>query len=255
MRRAFVAALCAATLLAGCGGGGKDSTLDKAEHAMASLERGSITLRLTAKTPKTGPVGFAMDGRYWLRHGKDLPVLDFTYEQLLGTQASATSRIVSTGTDMFVRSGDTVTEVPPAQRQQLALGDGSGGVSDLGIAGWVRDPKEQTAGGVTTVTGRVDVPDLLGDLSRILAQAGGGGDPGAVTGKQADALQSLVQSSAIAIRVDGDDDLPQKLTARIDFGGSVPKELVRALGRYAATTLDLTLTLSKVGAFTVQRPS
>ena len=243
MRR--VAALLALTLAAvGCGGG-HDSRLDRAQHAMAGLDRGRIAFRLAASTPATKPVGFSLTGPFSMKGG-DLPVFDLRYQRLLGG-ATDTTEVASTGSIVFVKTGDRVVEVPPQSAARMRLGDAGGGFADLGIAGWVEHGRETTAGGETTITGTVDVPDLLGDLARVIAQTDGRPAP-ALTGDQADALRALVRASSIRVLLHGDDPLPTSVHATIDFGGRVPTALRRALGRYAAASLDLTLQLRRLGS-------
>lgn len=90
---------------------------------------------------QTSPVGFRMEGPFSTAQG-DLAVLDLSYTRLLGGAESVT-RVVSTGKAAYVVADGKTTEVPADRAGALALGDGAGGVGELGIAGWARDEKAE----------------------------------------------------------------------------------------------------------------
>lgn len=90
-----------------------------------------------------------------------MPVLDLRYARLLGDRTPET-RVVSTGEVAFVVADGKTVEVPPEEAARLRLGGGDGGIADLGIAGWAREPGvEERDGGVRVLRGTVDVADLL----------------------------------------------------------------------------------------------
>ena len=250
MRRALVAlAIAAAAAGGGACGGGEGGPLEDAEEAMAGLDAGRLHLQLASTAgidDATGPVGFRMEGPFSMGEGT-LPVLDLRYTRLLGDRESVI-QVVSTGEAAFVVADGKTVEVPPEEAAGLRLGDGDGGIADLGIAGWVRDPEvEDRGGGVRVVRGTVDVADLLSDLARIGAQAGGGGAGERLDGENAERLQRMARASDFVAEL-GRDDLPRSLRAVVDFAGAVPDELREALGPYAAARMELTLSLGRLTA-------
>ena len=245
-RRAVVAGLAVmAGSLGACGGDG--GPLEDADAAMADLDAGRLRLQLSATAgadERTGPVGFRMEGPFSTADGA-LPVLDLTYTRLLGSSESV-MRVVSTGEAVFVVTDGKVTPVPPQQSAALRLGDGDGGVADLGIAGWVDDPKVRDgADGARTVTGKLDVADLMSDLARIGEQVGGGTGGQRLDAAAAERLSALARASQVVVEL-GADDLPRSLRAVVDFGGRVPDELREALGPYASPRMELTLALERL---------
>lgn len=240
---AVVLAAVAGATLAACGDDG--GPLADADKAMAELHAGRLRVQLSATAgtdEATGPVGFRMEGPFSTADG-ELPVLDLRYTSLLGDDEAVT-RVVSTGEAVYVVADGEVTEVPPEDAGALRLGDGGGGVADLGIAGWVRDPKVETRDdGSRTVTGTVDVADWLSDLARIGEQVGGGaGGDRRLDDEATERLQGLARSSRLTAEL-GPDDLPRSLRTVVDFAGRVPEELRQALGPYAAARIELTLSL------------
>lgn len=214
---------------------------------MAGLDAGRLSLQYSATVGSeapTGPVGFRMEGPFSFDGGGSLPVLDMRYTRLLGGREVVT-RLVSTGEAVFVVSDGQVTEVPPEQAALLRLGDGGEGVTDLGISGWVRDPKvEDRADGMRVVTGPADVGDLLSDLARIADQLGGAEGGEGLDADAAARLERLVRSSEVTVEI-AEDGLPRSVRAVVDFGRDVPVELVEALGPFASAHLELTLALAR----------
>lgn len=213
---------------------------------MADLDAGRMALAFSATAgagQPTGPVGFRVEGPFSYRGEGKLPVLDMRYTVLAGGEEQVT-RVVSTGEAVFVVNGDEVTEVPADQVSALRLGTGEGGAANLGIAGWVRNAKEETRpDGIRVVSGTVDVADLLSDLARIAEQTGAGGHQ--LDEDAAERLNGLARSSAVTVEL-GEDDLPRAVNAVVDFGATVPKELAEALGPYAAARLELTVQLERL---------
>ena len=243
-----LAALAALAALAGLGGCSDDGgPLDGAEEAMAGLEAGRMALQLSATAgadQPAGPVGFRMEGPFSLASEGDLPVLDLRYTRLLGGTEDVV-QVVSTGEVAYVVASGQVTQVPEDQTGALRLGDPGDGFADLGIAGWVEDPKvQERSDGSSVVTGKADVSDLLSDLARIGAQVGGE-NPTDLDGDAAARLDRLARSSEVVVEV-AEDDLPRSIKAVVDFGARVPDELREALGPYAAARIELTLTLERL---------
>ena len=244
--RGALAGLLALGALGACGG--DDTPLAAADKAMAGLDAGKVRLQLTATAgvdSPTAPVGFRMEGPFSTAKGT-LAVLDLRYTRLLGGKEDVT-QVVSTGDAVYVVAGGRVTEVPTADAARLRLGDGDGGVSELGVAGWAEDAKVQKrADGTRLVTASLDVADLLSDLARISEQAGGGTGSGLkLDADAAGRLRRLVRSSVLTVEL-GPDDLPRSLQAVVDFGGQVPDELRQALGPFAAARLELDLAVERL---------
>jgi hypothetical protein len=239
-------------LVAACGGE-DDSTLGRAEQAMADLDAGTMALELSATTPDVAdPVGFRVEGSFSFTSDGELPRFDFDYTELLAGDENVAS-ISSDGETVWVELDGQVTEVDGEETASLRLGDDEG-FADLGIASWVDEPTEEERGGDVVITGAVDAADLLGDLARIASQVAAAGEVGELEGDDAERLAGLVQSSAIEVVI-GEDDLPRSVDATIDFGATVPDELAAALGPYAAAQLRLVVELEPLtGELTVEPP-
>lgn len=231
----------AVVALSSCGGGGDDSTMGRAEAAMADVDAGRMTVELTASAADvTDPVGFRVEGSFDLDSDGELPVFDFTYTELLaGAQNVAT--IVSDGDAVTVDVDGEERELSADDAGSLRMGEGEG-FADLGIASWVDDAEEERRGEETVVTGSVDAADLLSDIARIAAQVNAQGDIAPLEGDAAERLAKLVRSSEIEVVI-GADDVPRSVDATLDFGTDVPDELEDALGPYAAAQMRLAVTL------------
>jgi hypothetical protein len=185
-----------------------------------------------------------VDGPFSYSGEGELAIVDLAYTQLLGDE-QVTTRVVSTGTAAYVVADDEVVELAGDDVEPLRLGDGNGGVTDLGIGGWIRDPEVVDGDGGRTITGEVAVADFLGDLARVGAEVAGDPDVEPLDGDAAERLEGLVQSSEAEVVV-GDDGLPQSLRMVVDFGSEVPPELQEALGPYASARLELTMALERL---------
>ena len=235
MRRLLGAALLV-TGLAACGG--PSGPLASADDHLAGLDAGTIDLSLTAAG--TGrPVGFSMAGTFDRSGGGDYPSLDMTYSRLLGATRQ-TSRLRSDGSQVTVSSGGRTIVVPDEQLDSLRLGGGGGGIGDLGIEGWVADPKTGETSSGTVVTGRVDVADFLSDLARVMAGVRGETDIEPPDGEAADRLEELVESSQLRAVLDGDDHL-RSLDATVRFVARSAARLRATLGDYTGASLHLRL--------------
>jgi hypothetical protein len=245
-------AVAAVLVLAACGGG-EETTLDRAEDAMAELDAGTMALELSATTPDVAePVGFRVEGSFSFTSDGELPLLDFDYTELLAGDENVAS-ILSDGETAWVELDGNVTELSDEQAQSLRLGDDEG-FADLGIASWVDEPTERQRGNDTVVSGPVDAADLLGDIVRIASQVAAAGEIGPLDEDAADRLAELVRSSTIEVVV-GEDDLPRTVAATLDFGGEVPPELEEVLGPYAAAELRLDVELAPLeGELTIEAP-
>ena len=238
--RALGATVALLAGLVACGDSGDGQVLGAAEEKTAELSRGVLSLKFAATTGTpvnaTGPVGFELRGPFSFEGTGELATVDLTHVRLLG-DSTQEMRLVSTGERAYlVVAGEDAVELTAAQAAPLRLGDGNGGVTDLGFAGWVERAVVKEGDGVDTVTGDVNVPDMLSDLTRISAQIAGERID-AVDDDAAAELQRVVRSSDIEVVV-GDDHLLRSLHAVVDFGGVVPAALREHLGEYAGARLE-----------------
>jgi len=246
----IVTAVIAALALGALTSCGEASALEQTQANMAKLTSGDIDLQLSATAgtddDATGPVGFRLKGPYSTDGKTELAVFDLTYTQLLGS-GSKTMKISSTGREAFVDTGDDIYRVPKSQLAPLRLDDNpSGGINDLGIAGWVRNPKTTKANGAERIRGQVDVPDLLSDLARVAGGLGGDNALRALGGDAGERLQELVKSSSIEVVTGAKDHELRSLRALVNFGTRAPVELRKTLGKYARAQLEVRLSMNKL---------
>ena len=249
MRRVLTGLALAATLGATGACGASPSALEQTEQNMAELTAADMDLRLSATAgsgdDESGPVGFRIRGPFSMDDDKELAVFDLTYTQLLGGESTETA-VRSTGAAAFVETGGQFYKVGAEDLDSLRISeDRSGGFNDLGIAGWVKDPKTTERGRNEVITGEVNAGDLLSDLARIAGSLGGDGQVSGLDGEQADRLGRLVKKSAIEVVTNKDREL-QSLKAELDFGARAPEELRRTLGKYAAAKLEITLAMKEL---------
>jgi hypothetical protein len=249
-RLAVALVAACALLLVGCG---KDnSALAQTERNLASVEAGTLDLRLAASAgvheDETGPVGFHLIGPFSFDSSHELAVFDLTFTRLLGGDEQV-SRVRSTGESAFVTVEGKSYKVPQADLASLRVSDdGEGGLSGLGIAGWVRNakvtPGDKLRGELTDViTGEVDAGDMLSDLARVAESVGGATELAALNGDAAERLQKLVKSSSIQVITTAKSRQLRSLRAAVDFGTRAPAALRKSLGPYADARIEVSLAL------------
>ncbi|MEY2473904.1 MAG: hypothetical protein QOK28_3233 [Actinomycetota bacterium] len=249
MRPRLTALVLFAVLMAACG---KSSELQQTQANMAKQKSGTIDLRLAASAGSgdtaTGPSGFRLAGPFSFEGKHDLAVFDLTYTQLLGANSKVT-KVSSTGSAAFVDTGAKTYRVAQKDLGPLRLDDSpSGGFDDLGIAGWVENPKTTKGSSTDRITGEVDAPDLLSDLARVAGPLGGDSQLAALNGDSAKRLRKLVKASSIEVVTGAKDHQLQSLHAVIDFGTRAPNELRHTLGKYAQARIDVRLSMRKLTA-------
>jgi hypothetical protein len=249
MRSRLVGVVLFAVLLAGCG---KSSELEQTQANMAKQKSGTIDLRLAASAGSgdtlSGPAGFRLTGPFSFEGKHDLAVFNLTYTQLLGAKSKVT-KVSSTGSAAFVDAGAKTYRVAQRDLGPLRLADNpSGGFDDLGIAGWVQNPKTTKGSSTDRITGVVNAPDLLSDLARVAGPLGGDDQLAALNGDPAKRLQKLVKSSSIEIVTGAKDHQLRSLHAVIDFGTRAPNELRHTLGKYAQARIDVRLSMQRLSA-------
>jgi hypothetical protein len=257
MRKALCLLAVGLVGLTACGS--KPSALEQTQSNMAKLTSGRVDLELSARAgadeTATGPVGFRLSGPFSLE-GKHLAVFALEYKRLLG-DTSETTKVTSTGTAAFVDTGTKTYRVAEEDLSSLRLEDNpSGGINDLGIAGWVHDPKTERSGDAETIRGTVDVGDMLSDLARIAGSVGGEDGLSALGGDDGARLQRLVKSSSIAVVTSAKHHQLQSLRAVVDFGTRSPAALKRTLGKYAQARIEVHLSMKPLAEpLRVQPPS
>ena len=258
MRTRWCRAAVALLALAACGSNA--SALEQTESNMAKLKSGNLDLRLSATAGSgetaTGPVGFRLNGPFSLTGDQELAVFDLEYTKLLGGTSTST-KVLSTGSAAFVDTGAQTYQVADKDLGALRLSDDpSGGISDLGIAGWVNDAKTKKTGDTETITGTVDVGDMLSDLARVAQSVGGEDGLTSLGGDAAERLQKLVRSSAITVVTSADHHELSSLRAVVDFGTRAPTELKRTLGKYAQARIEVRLAMKPLtGPLRVEAPA
>lgn len=221
--------LALAAVAAGCGDGeSATDALSKTAGNMGKIRSGVMAVDVSAKGRgggKAANLGFHVDGPFALARKGGLPVAKLRYTQVAGSQrASAT--FISTGREAFVEAGGQARRLPPAQARELraAAGDltSDGGVRELRLDRWMRDPKLEdgiSVGGDETdrVTAGVDVHRALADLGGSL----GGG---------AQQLERAVKRARVEVLTGRKDRLLRRLTLDVDLALDVPKGLRQRLG-------------------------
>jgi hypothetical protein len=227
--------LLALALAAGCGG--NESAIERMEERLGDSQRGEMLVELVAADGDTTRAGMRIEGVYAYDGPGPYAILDVRYVRFAGANETA-SRVVSTGTEVFVEADGAIRRLNAAEAAPLLLGDGDPATEDLGIAGWVVGERSVERGGAVVVTGRVDAGDLLTDLARVM---------GGVTGARvvapdetaADRLARLVRRSHFRAVGDRDAGDLRSIDASVEFRARARPALVESLGELANAKLDV----------------
>ena len=252
MRRLAPAAVAAAFALVACGGGGssEDHALRDTARRLGEIRSATLDLRMTAETPAAkGPVGFSMRGPVALPSAAGLPVANLEVSELRGAD-SATVTFVSTGDKAYVvRSGKVTPIASPGV--SVGGGDGSGGLGELRIDGWLRDPKTSDGGSVNgadtdRILAGLDVAAAFDDLGRLGERLGTSSLSGLrpLDQRSREVLQKAAKDSSVELWTGKKDRLLRRLVLRVTLEAA--GELPPALKSMAPVTLSLSLDLSKV---------
>jgi len=225
--------------LAGCGGEeSPNQALSKTAGNLQKIKSGTLALDVSAQGRGGGAdanVGFELDGPFALPAEGRLPVAKLRYTQLSGAER-ATATFISTGREAFVEAGGKAQRLPDAQAQQLRAATGQvssgGGVRELRLDRWMRDPKLDEGpdvGGDETDRIRSKL-----DVSRALADVGG---PLASDAKD---LESAIKAARVEVLTGKDDRLLRRLAVDLDLSLKVPENLRRRLGQLVGGRLRLT---------------
>lgn len=241
-----------ATAAAACGGDDA-GPLERAERQLVDLERGVLSLTITARTSGAeetkGRVGYALEGAF--DTSTEIPTLDLRYTRMLGDDEHVVE-IKCDGREMVVIEDGVTTEVPAGEAASLrTTGDNGndGPVDGLTLERWIANPSESDGptieGRATrTITGAADAVAILEDLSVMAAQIAGQTPEPPLDETAAERIRSVVQESAAEVTVD-EDDLPRSVRVSLDFRGQPPPQLADAFGSLAGVTLELDLTISR----------
>jgi len=237
-------------LLPGCGGGEANQVLSDSASSVGKLRTGNLTLRLVV-SPRQGTkgrIGFELRGPFALRAGA-LPVAKIAYTQIAGAH-EGTATFISTGAKAYAEVNGKAYELPPSSAESIrqAAGGGSdGGLAELRIDNWVKDPKVTDGGevgGVQTqrVSGDLDVVAAANGLLDLVRQLGRNAPT--IEGDQAKQLERAVKSSSFDLWAGRDDHVLRRLLLKADLGLQVPESLRRVMGDVVGAKIDFELAVS-----------
>lgn len=238
MKRLLPALLVLVLVTIGCAddGGGADGALEEAQEHLLDAESGHFSLTLEGER-EGEPVGITVDGSFSYEES-EYPKVDVDYDRRRGTERSENT-FRSDGTAAWIIEGAVVTPVSLQALQGLREREGiAATVPDLHIAAWVEDP-ERTG---DVIRGRVDVGALVGDLRVLAAETDGNRADAELPDAAAERLREALRDSSIEVRL-GDDGEFRSLVAVLDFGDEIPEDVDRGLASYAASRLELRMTL------------
>ena len=252
MTRTRALAAGAALLAAvACGSSSPENdALRQTAKKLGEIRSATLDLRMTAESPAAkGPVGFAMRGPVALPSQRGLPVANLEVSELRGAD-TATVTFVSTGDKVYVvRDGKATPLASPGI--SVGGGEGGGGLGELRIDRWLRDPKTSDGGDVGGVpTDRVeaglDVAAAFDDLGRLGERLGTSSLAGMrpLDDQSREALRKAASDSRVELWTGKDDRLLRRLVLRVTLKAA--GELPEALRRMAPVTLSLSLDLSNV---------
>ena len=242
-RRAFVAllvALCPLALVA-CGGEDPQELINQTFQNTSDVRSGKIDVGLTINaqgSPQLSqPVTVKLTGPFQSQGQGKLPKFDFGVNINAAGQAY-TAGATSTGTAGFVKVLGNAYELPPQlfaslqqnyARAQSSQNQGAS-LGSLGIEprNWLVDPEvvgEEDVGGTATqhVSARIDVPKLLEDVNRAVAQARERNLPQAqslppsITPAQRQQVQEAIRNATFEFWTGSDDKVLRRLAIKIDF--------------------------------------
>ena len=280
--RALLALLCAgiaAGALVACGGSdGADADVDEVleqtfGEASEDVRSGDLDVgfQLDAEGLEglDGPVRIALTGPFVSSEERELPRFDFTVAFNAGGQ-TFNAGAVSTGEQGYLKLQGRAYEVGEqlyeqfkrsyAQAQANQPGQRAGGsFKALGIdpRGWLTEATNEgteEVGGAETihVSGGIDVPRLLADLNRVLAQAGelgvaGAGEvPQELSEEQRAQIAESVRSAEVDLWTGEDDKILRRLTVAVTF--AVPEDAREQVGGLSAGRVNLDFTIADVNS-------
>jgi hypothetical protein len=261
--------ITAATMLAGCGGGGDkedvQALLDKAfttEMKSADLNL-DATIQLKGSDSLDRPVRIQAEGPFRGNKGK-LPSVDV--ELRVGTDGGGQTietGFLSTGDRSFVKFQDVYYEQPAAQvrraNAQLRRRQGrTGSLSALGLdpRSWLDEAKDKgdaDVAGVKTrhVSGTLDVARVMENLNEFVRKGGpalggatGQTPPKPLTQAEIQQIADVVKNPTFDVYVGKDDDIVRRVSGRVQI--DVPKEKRASVGGISGGTLEFSIEFRNV---------
>lgn len=249
VRRAFVAlllALCPLALVA-CGGEDPQELIDQTFGNTSDVRSGKINVGLTINaegSPQLSqPVTVKLSGPFQSQGKGKLPKFDFGINVNAAGQ-TYTAGATSTGTAGFVKVLGNAYEIPQqlfasfeqnyaraqSSAEQRQQGDQGASLASLGVdpRKWLIDPEvvgDEDVGGASTthVSARIDVPKLLDDVNRAVAEARQRNLPQAqslppsITPAQRQQVQEAIRNATFEFWTGKDDKVLRRLAVKIDF--------------------------------------
>lgn len=279
---ALLAAMLAALAIAACGGddkggggGGDDAATLLRQTFSDSHEvrsgRVDARLRLTVDDPTIrGPVDISVSGPFQSDGPNELPQFDMTVDIEAQGQTFEVG-LVATDDKAFVEISGTAYEVPRDLLAELERGfrraqkEGSDDDTSLAALGidplkWLKDPSvegSEDVGGVETkhITAGVDVPALLDDIDKALAEVDrqgladstGQDVPDRIPADARKEIEEAVKSARFDVWTGADDHILRRLRVVVSVEDDDERDGPRAL--------DLELTVELTGLNEPQRIS
>ncbi len=248
LRTAIPSALL--VVLTSCGGGsggGSDDALAETARRLGEIRSARIDLRLTATSEAAkGPVGFTLSGPFALPEKEGLPVADVRVAELRGA-TSVESRFVSTGQAAYVVANGRTTPVPGDAGISVG-GASGGGLGELRIDGWLRDPSVSDGGdvgGTSTdkISAGLDVARAFDDVARLGERLGARALAGLkpLDDRARAQLERAARDARIEVWTGKEDRLLRKLVLSVTLtaAGEVPEGLRSLVPVSLSLSLDL----------------
>jgi hypothetical protein len=234
LRVGLVVLTLAAMLGSGCGGESAEDVLRETASNLGEIRSGDLDTELRFAEKSGAASGFTLAGPFSLDAGP-LVAGRLDYSRLGGTGNEAAT-FVSTGEKAYVEVAGTAYELPAAQTSALRAASGglaSGGLEQLDLTQWIRDPELEDGGEVggddtDRVSGRLDVAAAVNTLVQLMSALGGGStEP--VSAEDAERLRAAVASSRVSLWTGSDDRLLRKLELAIQFEPTAAPARIRNL--------------------------
>ncbi len=217
--------------LAGCGGGDADpaTILSQTDENLGKIHSAEpMHLKLLVDPGEGDPFGFELEGPAALCRLRALPLLDVEYTKIANGQET-TARIVANGTRGFIVLDGTAYALTEEQAAHLRsvceeFEAGDGGLANLRVGDWVRDPEASSGDEVDTVTGELDVVAVVNDLVDI-ARAFGGSSLAQLDRDDAQQIADATEASSFELETGHDDHLLRRLSLKAELGSDVPDSL------------------------------
>jgi hypothetical protein len=271
--------LLAATALVACGGGDSGTSgkklsstsdpqkiLDDTFSGGKTVESGRFDLKMTINatgggSTLNGPVDITLGGPFQSQGKAKVPKFDIDLE-FKGAGQDIKAGATSTGEKGFLSFNGTDYSVPDDVFKQFSQGytqaqdqnkSQGGTLKELGITpqDWLKDPQVDDSSSVegtdtVKVTGGIDVPKMLDDVSTLLSKAGSlgipntGQIPSQLTDDQKAQVEKAIQSADVTIESGKDDSILRRMAFTLAIQDPT--------GSGGKADIDFDLTLSDLGA-------